>query len=213
MFAVYRQFIKPFLDRLIALIALVILSPVFGVLYILVWQNMGRPVFFGQERPGLNETIFTMYKFRTMTNDCDENGQQLPDSKRLTPFGRFLRSSSLDELPELLNVVRGNMSLVGPRPLRTQYLPHYTNEERVRFAVKPGITGLAQISGRTSIDWDTRLEYDVEYVQNLSFLLDVRILLLTFIKVMRRDDTDVHLTLQDFDVERQNRSRLPSLEK
>ena len=209
----YRRFMKPLLDRIIALIALIVLSPVFVILYLLVWRNMGRPVFFVQERPGLGGKIFKMIKFRTMTDDQDSKGKLLPDNRRIVPIGNFLRRSSLDELPELVNVLKGEMSLVGPRPLRVQYLPYYTESERIRFTVLPGITGLAQISGRTSINWDKRLEYDIEYVKNISFLLDLMILFQTIKKVVSRDNAESNTELMDFDVERLNKQTLHTKDK
>jgi len=183
----YRQFIKPFLDRFIALVALVILSPVFAVIYILVWRNMGRPVFFGQERPGLGGKTFTMYKFRSMTDDQDSKGKLLPDYRRIVPVGNFLRRTSLDELPELINVIKGEMSLVGPRPLLKSYLPRYSPEQFRRHNVRPGITGWAQVNGRNAIDWEKKFELDVWYVDNLSLWLDIKILFLTFWKVFTRE--------------------------
>ena len=201
----YRRFIKPLFDRVIALVALIVLSPVFLILYVLVWRNMGRPVFFVQERPGLRGKVFKMIKFRTMTDDQDSKGKLLPDNRRIVPIGNFLRRTSLDELPELVNVLKGEMSLVGPRPLRVQYLPYYTDSERIRFTVLPGITGLAQVSGRTSIDWDKRLEYDIEYVRNLSLLLDLMILFQTVRKVMSSENTEPASEMVDFDVQRRNR--------
>ncbi len=147
---------------------------------------MGSPIFFVQERPGKDGVLFKMIKFRTMKNDYDENGNLLPDSKRITRFGAFLRRSSLDELPELLNVIKGDMSLVGPRPLAVKYLPYYTKEEMIRHNVLPGITGLAQVNGRNSIDWDKKFKYDIEYVNNMSLRLDIYILFITLFKVINK---------------------------
>ena len=176
-------------------VALVILSPVILVTAVLVRVKLGSPVIFHQKRPGYREQIFTLCKFRTMTDARDENGELLPDSERLTKFGSFLRESSLDELPELWNIFKGDMSLIGPRPLLISYLPYYTERERLRHTVKPGLTGLAQVSGRNFIEWDKRLEKDVEYVENLSFLLDLKILFLTVKTVLVKEnvavDTDV----------------------
>ena len=191
----YRKWIKRCLDILISGVALVILSPVILVTAVLVRVKLGSPVIFYQKRPGYREQIFTLCKFRTMTDARDENGELLPDSERLTKFGSFLRESSLDELPELWNIFKGDMSLIGPRPLLISYLPYYTERERLRHTVKPGLTGLAQVSGRNFIEWDKRLEKDVEYVENLSFLLDLKILFLTVKTVLVKEnvavDTDV----------------------
>lgn len=191
----YRKWIKRCLDILISGVALVILSPVILVTAVLVRVKLGSPVIFHQKRPGYREQIFTLCKFRTMTDARDENGELLPDSERLTKFGSFLRESSLDELPELWNIFKGDMSLIGPRPLLISYLPYYTERERLRHTVKPGLTGLAQVSGRNFIEWDKRLEKDVEYVENLSFLLDLKILFLTVKTVLVKEnvavDTDV----------------------
>ena len=177
--SVYRNFFKRLLDIIISGVALLLLSPLILLLILLVRCKLGSPVFFKQERPGLNEKIFTLKKFRTMTDKRDEMGQLLPDSLRLTKFGKFLRSSSLDELPELWNIFVGDMSLIGPRPLLVSYLPYYTERERLRHSVRPGLTGLAQVSGRNFLQWDKRLEKDVEYVEHITFLKDLRILALT----------------------------------
>ncbi len=160
----YRRFFKRLLDILLSLCILVLLSPVYVILIVLVRIKLGSPVFFRQERPGLNGEIFTLYKFRTMTDARDKDGKLLPDKDRLTSFGKFLRSSSLDELPEFFNILKGDMSFIGPRPLLVSYLPYYTERESLRHTVRPGLTGLAQVSGRNFIDWDRRLAKDVEYV-------------------------------------------------
>ena len=186
----YRRFMKPLLDRIIALIALIVLSPVFVILYLLVWRNMGRPVFFVQERPGLGGKIFKMIKFRTMTDDQDSKGKLLPDNRRIVPIGNFLRRSSLDELPELVNVLKGEMSLVGPRPLLTSYLSRYTPEQSRRHEVLPGITGWAQINGRNAISWEKKFELDVWYVDHITFVLDMKIIFLTIKKVLIREGTN-----------------------
>lgn len=175
----YRKFVKRLLDILISAAALIVLSPVFLVVGILVRIKLGSPVFFTQERPGREEKIFRLYKFRSMTDRRDEKGELLPDAQRLTGFGTFLRKSSLDELPELWNILRGDMSLIGPRPLLVSYLPYYTGREKLRHSVRPGLTGLAQASGRNYIAWDERLEKDVEYVENLSFAMDVKVIWMT----------------------------------
>ena len=177
--SVYRKFFKRLLDIMLSGIALLLLSPLILVLILVVRCKLGSPVFFKQERPGLNEKIFTLKKFRTMTDKKDETGQLLPDSMRLTKFGKFLRSSSLDELPELWNIFVGDMSLIGPRPLLVSYLPYYSDRERLRHTVRPGLTGLAQVSGRNFLQWDKRLEKDVEYVEHITFLGDLKILAMT----------------------------------
>ena len=166
----YELKYKRLLDIILSLIGLVIFSPMMLVLAVLVRKKLGKPVIFAQLRPGLNEKIFKMYKFRTMTDERDANGTLLSDEKRLTPFGKFLRSSSLDELPELFNVLKGEMSLVGPRPLLPEYLPLYNKEQAQRHNVKPGITGWAQINGRNAISWEEKFNFDVWYVNNISFV-------------------------------------------
>lgn len=187
----YRKYMKRLLDIVLSFIAIIVLSPVYIIISVLVLIFMGRPVFFKQPRPGKNEKIFNMYKFRTMTNKKDENGNLLPDEKRLNKFGRFLRSTSLDELPELFCILRNDMSFIGPRPLLIQYLPYYTDEERHRHDVRPGLTGLAQVSGRNNLDWDERFKKDLEYIENITFLGDVKIILLTVKKVLTRSDIQV----------------------
>ncbi|ENP8373122.1 sugar transferase [Vibrio sp. zbq_19] len=179
---------KRIIDVLTSLVAMVILSPVFCLLYFLIKIKLGSPVLFSQLRPGKDEKIFRMYKFRTMTDCRDENGHLLPDSERITQFGAFLRKSSLDELPSLWNILKGDMSLVGPRPLLVEYLDYYTDEEKRRHKVRPGLTGLAQVSGRNNLGWDERLNIDIQYVNNPSLLLDIKILLKTFYKVIKKDD-------------------------
>jgi undecaprenyl phosphate N,N'-diacetylbacillosamine 1-phosphate transferase len=184
---IYGRYFKRLLDFILSLIALVVLSPVFLIIALLVRIKLGSPVLFKQERPGLNEKIFTIYKFRTMTDERDENGELLPNHLRLTKFGRALRSSSLDELPELFNILRGDMSFIGPRPLLIEYLPLYNEQQRRRHAVRPGLTGLAQVNGRNAITWEEKFHYDLEYVDNLSFLLDLKILVKTIVKVLKRE--------------------------
>lgn len=183
----YRRWGKRLFDLMVAVPALVVLSPVLAVLALLVRWQLGTPVLFRQQRPGLHGRPFTLYKFRTMTDARDAEGRLLPDAERLTPFGHFLRSTSLDELPELWNVVRGDMSLVGPRPLLMQYLERYTPTQRRRHEVRPGITGWAQVNGRNALDWPQRLALDVWYVDHLSFGLDLRIILVTVVKILRRE--------------------------
>lgn len=190
----YRHFVKRLLDIILSGIALIILSPVYLVLAVLIRLKLGSPVIFHQERPGKNQKIFTLCKFRTMTDERDENGNLLPDNKRLTKFGKLLRATSLDELPELWNIFKGDMSIIGPRPLLVSYLPYYTEEEQLRHTVRPGLTGLAQVSGRNFLDWDNRLKKDIEYVRNLSFLMDIKVILLTvkviFVKENVAEDTN-----------------------
>lgn len=190
----YRHFIKRLLDIVLSGIALVILSPVYLILAIMIRVKLGSPVIFHQERPGKDEKIFTLCKFRTMTDERDESGNLLPDNKRLTKFGKLLRATSLDELPELWNIFKGDMSIIGPRPLLVSYLPYYTKEEQLRHTVRPGLTGLAQVSGRNYLDWDNRLKKDIEYVRNLSFLMDLKVIFLTlkviFVKENVAEDTN-----------------------
>ena len=184
----YRHFFKRFFDIVLSFCALVVLSPVLLVLAILVRLKLGRPVVFRQERPGKDEKIFQLCKFRSMTDQRDGNGKLLPDEVRLTKFGKALRSTSLDELPELWNILKGDMSIVGPRPLLVKYLPYYTEEERKRHDVRPGLTGLAQVNGRNFITWEEPFAYDVEYVQNVTLLEDLKIIFQTVVKVLRRAD-------------------------
>ncbi len=183
----YARFFKRALDYIISLFALILLSPLLLSIAILVRINIGSPVLFKQKRPGRNEKIFTLYKFRTMTDECDKNGELLPDELRLTKFGKWLRSTSLDELPELFNILKGDMSLVGPRPLLVEYLPLYNEEQRRRHEVRPGLTGFAQINGRNAISWEEKFRFDLQYVDNITFLQDLKIIFLTIIKVIIRE--------------------------
>lgn len=196
----YRKYFKRPLDFILALFGLIILSPVMLVIAILVRINLGSPVIFKQQRPGLNEKIFTMYKFRTMTDERDEDGNLLPDEKRLTSFGKFLRSTSLDELPELWNILKGDMSFVGPRPLLVKYLPLYSDEQRKRHEIRPGLTGLAQINGRNSISWEDKFKFDNLYVKNVTFLGDLTILICTLFQVVLRRgiSSPVSVTMEEF---------------
>ena len=187
----YNKYIKRILDILISLTFIVLFSWLYLILVILVRIKLGSPVLFCQKRPGYKEKIFTLYKFRTMTDKRDENGTLLPDSERLTKFGSMLRSTSLDELPEMFNILKGDMSLIGPRPLLIEYLPYYTEEERLRHSVRPGLTGLAQVSGRNYLAWDKRLARDVEYVNHISFIMDVRIIIKTIMVVFKKEDVSV----------------------
>jgi lipopolysaccharide/colanic/teichoic acid biosynthesis glycosyltransferase len=205
----YRRYGKRIFDLLIVVPSLLVLFPFFLLISMLVRARLGSPVLFRQQRPGIGERIFLMYKFRTMTDATDASGNLLNDTERLTPFGRKLRSTSLDELPELLNVLRGEMSLVGPRPLLTRYTPYFTEPERLRFSILPGITGLAQVSGRNNLPWDDRIAYDIRYAKEMSFAMDCRILLMTVAKVFKRDglQTDPGAAGLDFDVERRLRNQ------
>ena len=183
----YEKVVKRILDFLIGLIGLVLLSPVFLITAILVRVKLGSPVIFKQKRPGYQEKIFTLYKFRTMTDAKDEKGELLPDEARMTSFGKKLRSTSLDELPELLNLVNGSLSLIGPRPLLIQYLPLYNERQKRRHDVRPGLTGYAQVHGRNAITWEDKFEKDVYYVEHISFLLDMKIFFRTIKTVFKRD--------------------------
>ncbi len=200
----YRNGIKRFLDFMLSLIGIIVLSPVLLVLCLMVRIKLGSPVLFHQERPGRREKIFKLYKFRSMTDERDAQGNLLPDEVRLTKFGKILRSTSLDELPELFNILKGDMSLIGPRPLLVRYLPYYTEEERHRHDVRPGLTGLAQVNGRNALGWEDRFRYDLYYVEHLSFLLDVKIIAMTAGKVLKRSGTlsGADQTVADFDVYR-----------
>lgn len=188
---------KRLMDFMIALIGLIILFPFMLLITILVKWKLGSPILFKQQRPGLNGTPFFLYKFRSMSNEKDSTGSLLPDHIRLTPFGSFLRQYSLDELPQLINVIKGDLSLVGPRPLLMEYLPLYSEEQASRHLVRPGITGWAQVNGRNSITWEEKFELDVWYVKHHSLFLDIKILLLTIIRVLRSDD--VHIDEHDFE--------------
>lgn len=188
---IYEKYVKRPLDMVLSGGALLVLSPVLLVTAALVRTKLGSPVVFCQERPGKDEKIFKLYKFRTMTDERDEDGNLLPDEVRLTKFGRLLRSTSLDELPELWNIFKGDMSIVGPRPLLVEYLPYYTDEERHRHDVRPGLTGLAQVNGRNNLTWEQKFDYDLQYVSSINFLLDVKIILMTAMKVVKRSDIAV----------------------
>ncbi len=200
----YRRFIKRFLDIIFSGLALVVLSPVIGIVAVLVRVKLGSPVIFKQIRPGKHEKLFPIYKFRSMSNAKDEHGELLPDADRLTHFGRVLRSTSLDELPELFNIFKGDMSIVGPRPLAVEYLPYYNEIEKHRHDVSPGLTGLAQVNGRNALQWEDRFKYDIEYVKNISFLLDAKIIFQTVGKVLKKQDivTRGEGVTMDFDVYR-----------
>lgn len=183
----YKKFFKRFFDIILSLIAIIILSPVYLVVSILVLIFMGWPILFKQPRPGKNEKIFNMYKFRTMTNKKDKDGNLLPDDQRLPKFGKFLRKTSLDELPEFFCILNGTMSFVGPRPLLVKYLPYYTDEEHHRHDVRPGLTGWAQANGRNLVNWDERFKLDLEYVNNVSLKMDIKVILKTISVVLKHE--------------------------
>lgn len=197
---VYDKVFKRILDLILSVFALLILSVPMGVLAVLVRVKLGAPVVFQQQRPGRNGKIFTLYKFRTMTNERDENGELLPDEVRLTAFGQTLRKLSLDELPELFNILRGDMSFVGPRPLLIKYLPLYNERQAHRHDVRPGLTGLAQVNGRNLLGWNEKFEYDVKYVENESFLLDLQITFKTIVNVLKREgiSSQTSATMEEF---------------
>lgn len=210
----YAKYSKRILDFCLSLIGLIVLSPIFLILIVLGTIFMRGNPFFCQERPGKDEKIFKLIKFRTMDNRKDKDGNLLPDEVRLNKYGKFLRSTSLDELPELINIVKGDMAIVGPRPLLVRYLPYYKTEERKRHNVRPGLTGLAQVNGRNFVNWEKRFEYDLEYVRAITFSVDLKIVFLTFMKVIRRDgimeaDKDIcNMNFKDLDVERRENSEL-----
>lgn len=196
----YKNFIKRILDIILSFLALVILSPLLILTAFLIRIKLGAPVFFKQLRPGKNEKIFGILKFRTMTDAKDENGNLLPDEIRLTRFGQFLRSTSIDELPELLNILNGDMSIVGPRPLLVQYLERYNEEQKHRHDVKPGLTGLAQVNGRNGITWEEKFHYDLEYAKNITFYGDCKIIFQTVMKVFGREgiSSATSVTMEEF---------------
>ena len=202
----YKKYIKRLLDIVLSLFAIIISLPLFLIIGILVLIFLGRPAIFRQKRPGKDEKIFTLYKFRTMTDKRDKNGNLLPDEVRLTKFGKFLRKTSLDEIPEFINILKGDMSFIGPRPLLVKYLPYYTDTERHRHDVRPGLTGLAQINGRNLLNWDDRFKKDVEYVNSVSFMTDVKIVFLTIKKVLIGSDIVMgeKLNMLSLDKERVN---------
>lgn len=197
----YKLFIKRCIDILVALIVLLIFSPILIVLYSLLFWVNNKKVFFTQERPGYNQKIFKVFKFKTMNDLKKVDGKLLPDHVRLTPVGKFVRSTSLDELPQLINVLKGDMSLIGPRPLLVKYLPLYSEKQQRRHEMRPGITGWAQVNGRNAISWTQKFEYDVWYVENVSFVLDMKILYLTLKKVIVREgiSSDLSVTMEAFE--------------
>ena len=204
--------IKRILDIFVSMVFLILLSPVILLITVLlIFANGGKPIFY-QRRPGRNEKIFTIYKFKTMTDGRDSEGNLLPDGQRLTQIGRLIRKSSLDEIPQLFNVLKGDMSFIGPRPLIIRYLPYYPEEEKIRHSVRPGISGLAQVSGRNVLKWDDRLKKDIEYVENLSFFLDMKILLLTFLKVVQSKDVVVDPTVLMPALDEERKSRMNGIQ-
>ncbi len=194
----YARYIKRLLDILISLLVIILFCWLYLILAVLVRVKLGSPIIFKQARPGKDEKVFNMYKFRTMTDERDENGELLPDEVRLTKFGSFLRKSSLDELPELFNILKGDMSLIGPRPLLVKYLPYYTQRERLRHSIRPGLTGYAQAHGRNTITWEQKFEYDVWYVEHLSFGTDIKVIVDTIKTVLSHSDVVLN-ALEDFD--------------
>lgn len=202
----YKLFFKRVIDIFFSLIFILLFWWLYIVIAILVRKKLGSPVIFKQKRPGLNEKIFTMYKFRTMTDKKDENGNLLPDKDRLTKFGKFLRSTSLDEIPEFFNILKGDMSLIGPRPLLVKYLDRYSKEQSRRHEVRPGISGWAQVNGRNAISWEDKFKYDIEYADSLSFLLDLKIIILTIKKIFMREgiSQDGSATMEEFKGEQKN---------
>lgn len=206
----YKNYIKRLLDFTLSLLALILLSPVMLIIAILVRIKLGTPVIFKQQRPGKNEKIFTLYKFRTMTDKKDENGNLLLDSERLTKFGKLLRSTSLDELPELVNILKGDMAIVGPRPLLVEYLPYYTEEEKHRHDVRPGLTGLAQVNGRNSISWEEKFKDDLKYVNKITFIGDTKIILKTVGKVFKREgiSQENSATMEKFQGSKENKEKI-----
>ena len=198
----YEKFIKRPLDVVCALLALILFCWLYAIVAILVRVKLGSPVLFKQDRPGKDEKIFRLYKFRTMTDERDENGELLPDSIRLTKFGKFLRKSSLDELPEAINILKGDMSVVGPRPLLVEYLPRYNEYQKHRHDVRPGLSGLAQISGRNTCSWEEKFEYDVQYVNKITFVGDVKIVFKTVFKSFFKQEgisSDTSVTMEKFE--------------
>lgn len=196
----YEKYIKRPLDCFLAAGALVVLSPVMGVTALAVRRNLGTPVIFSQDRPGKDEKIFKLYKFRSMTDERDTDGELLPDEIRLTPFGKFLRSTSLDELPELVNIVKGDMAIVGPRPLLVRYLSRYNDHQARRHEVRPGLTGLAQIHGRNTVNWEDKFDWDVKYVDEISFVTDLKIILETLKTVINKEgiSSGTSVTMEEF---------------
>ena len=204
----YKKYFKRLLDFVLAFIAFIVFIPIILILaFIGLIAMKGNPFFF-QPRPGKNEKIFNLIKFRTMTNEKGDNGELLPDNERLTKYGKFLRSTSLDELPELFNILKGDMSIVGPRPLAVQYLPYYNNEEKKRHSVLPGLTGLAQINGRNAVNWPERFAYDIEYTKNITFTNDLMIIIKTAIRVIRKENVQIRGTTNVIDFDKYRKKEL-----
>ena len=207
----YKRYIKRLLDIIISLAIIIVFSWLYLILILLIRFKLGTPVFFTQQRPGYKGKIFKIYKFRTMTDEVDEHGNLLPDEQRLNAFGKFIRSTSLDELPEFFNILIGDMSFVGPRPLLVRYLPYYTEEEMHRHDVRPGLTGLAQVNGRNALNWEDRFKFDLEYVNDCSFIMDIKIIFMTVGKVLNHSgvQSGADQTVADFDVYRKNAGMKP----
>ncbi len=201
----YRRYFKRLLDIVLSVLFLIVFCWLYLILFILVRIKLGSPVLFKQPRPGKDEKVFNMYKFRTMTDERDAEGNLLPDEVRLTKFGVVLRKTSLDELPELFCILKGDMSIIGPRPLLVKYLPYYTEEERIRHSVRPGLTGYAQVHGRNALSWEQRFEHDVYYVRHISFLLDIKIIIDTVKAVITHEGVELN-ALEDFDEYRKKKS-------
>lgn len=211
--SLYESFFKRLLDMIIALTVLIVFFWLYIIIAVMVRVKMGRPVLFTQDRPGKDGKLFKLYKFRTMTDERDQNGELLPDEMRLKKFGRWLRSTSLDELPEMFNILKGEMSVVGPRPLAVKYLPYYNERESHRHDVRPGLTGLAQVSGRGGIGWEERFAYDIRYIENVSFSMDISILFQTVQKVFLRENIVAAEGLKDFDEFRRGQLQQGKAEK
>lgn len=205
----YKKYFKRIFDICFSIIAIVCFIPIYVVVGVGIAINLGCPIIFKQKRPGRDEKIFTIYKFRSMSNKKDKDGKLLSDKDRLTKFGRVLRNTSLDELPELFNILKGDMSIVGPRPLAVEYIGYYNEYESRRHSIRPGLTGLAQINGRNTINWEERFKYDIDYVDNITFINDIKIILLTIMKVFKKEDITVSGTtnIKDFHIYRQEQIR------
>lgn len=204
----YKKYIKRLLDIVISLSALILLSPIMLIVAILVKMKLGSPVIFKQERPGKDEKMFKLYKFRSMSDKKDEKGNLLSDEERLTKFGKILRTTSLDELPEFVNILKGEMSLIGPRPLAVCYLPYYNENEKHRHDVRPGLTGLAQVNGRNALNWEERFAYDIEYVNNITFINDLKILFKTVYKVLKKEDVVTRGTGKTIDFDKYRKAQI-----
>lgn len=202
---IYSRFLKRSIDFILSVISIILFSPIMLILAILLRITIGSPVIFKHQRPGFNEKLFILYKFRTMTDERDEKGKLLPDEMRITKFGSLLRATSLDELPELINILKNDMSFVGPRPLETYFLPYYNEKEKHRHDVKPGLTGLAQVKGRNNLTWEQRFEYDLIYVNQITLFTDIMIVFLTIIKVLKSEGIDSDI--EDFNISRKNQRK------